>query len=143
MPIANWIKKISVAKCYGKIDKEKTPMSILQIVGIATGTFTGESTFGPWCALRGNFEATNLQTGEKFRSSQCFMPDVAIAIVAGALASDENNAVEFGVIIGIIKSETQIGYEFTMNPLIDVTENDPIANLIKKLPQQKMEKSKK
>lgn len=130
---SQFIKKISVKNCYGKVSAADAPMDILQVVGIATGSRTGESTYGPWVSLRGTFQATNLQTGEVFRGSECFLPDIGVDMVLVALNSKDAQAVEFAVNVSIKKSESPIGYEYTVTPLMKLQENDPLAALANRL----------
>ena len=75
---------------------------LVNVVGIARGVKRGESNYGLWEALMGDFVAVPM-VGEKkdkrFRTGQIFLPDVVLNLVAGALGN--NNGVEFAFKIGI------------------------------------------
>ena len=133
----NFQKKLSTAKIMGKISardvKEGENVDLFEVVGIASGSKTGESDYGPWASLTGNFAAVNLRTGEKFRSGVAFLPDVALDPIMGQLGAAAQ-AVEFGWIIGIKDSSSvQCGYEYYARPLVPASENDPLERLASKM----------
>lgn len=128
--MTNIVSKISVAKCHGKLDKANLPKEpILRVAGIATGTKTGTSNYGPWTAATGDFYAVNLLTGEEFRSGVCFMPGTALALVEGALGSSPDG-VEFAFDFGVKKAENAVGYEYTLKPVIKAKESEAFSNLL-------------
>lgn len=143
------IKKISVRDVFGgKAEILKVVMSdqekkhpIMRVVGIASGMRTGESDNGPWTGLKGQFSATNLVTGQEFRSGQCFMPDVANDLVVGALMAEDSSAVEFGFIIYASYDETAAtSYIYSAEPLVKPKENDPLAMLLLSVSEPTAEK---
>lgn len=118
-----------------KHPEENDPVKwIYRIVGIANGIRSDEGAYGPWIALEGTFQAMRFEDGQIFRSGQCFLPQIALNLVLPVLKS--NSAVEFAFNVGIQFSDSQIGYEYTVEPLIDTEENDPINVLIKKIPNE-------
>lgn len=133
MTDANLVSKISVAKCHGKLDKKNLPKApILRVAGIASGTLTGSSTYGPWTALSGDFYAVNLETGEEFRSGKCFMPATALSLVEGALAGSPEG-VEFAFDFGVKAAENAIGYEYTTKSVVKAKESDAMGALLAKV----------
>lgn len=131
----NLMSKISVAKCHGKIDKKNLPKGpVLRVAGIATGTKTGTSNYGPWTALTGDFYAINLETGEEFRSVKCFMPSTALSLVEGALAGSPDG-VEFALDFGVKPADNAVGYEYTVKPVFKVKESEAMATLLAKVEQ--------
>jgi len=112
---------------------EGKPFPIMRVVGVAIATKTGVSQHGEWVALRGNFSAINLETGEEFRGSTVYLPDEITDMVAAQLGNA--SSVEFAVEIGVAESDMVIGYEYTVKPLLEASENDPIAALNAKITQ--------
>lgn len=115
------------------VDRNGQSVDLLRVVGFATGTVVGESNFGPWLAFKGTFSATRLDTGEIFRSGKLFLPDTASDLLAGMVQSSDG-AVEFAFDIGVKRDdEAQIGYVYTVKPLLEIAENDPVAMLMARL----------
>ncbi len=130
------IKKITVKTVCGSMKRpgENDPEhKLMMVVGVATGVKSGESNFGPWQALRGQFQATNMETGEIFRSGVCILPNIAQDLLLPQLFGEGVNGVEFGLEIGVRPSSTPIGYEYTCNPVFQA-DNDPLAHVLAKLP---------
>lgn len=136
-PVVNFQKKLSTAKIVGKISARSVKVDeskdLYNIVGIASGTKSDISDFGPWTALTGNFAAVNLETSEQFRSGVAFLPDVALDPILGQLGAGAP-AVEFGWVIGIQGDEdVQCGYTYYARPLVEANENDPLERLTSKM----------
>jgi len=126
------IGKISVAKVFGKLDRKDLPKgTIMRVVGIANGVRTGTSNFGAWEAVRGDFYAVNLLTGEEFRSGQCFMPNTAISLVTGALAGSPDG-VEFAFDFGVKANDSTVGYEYTVKPVVKAKESEAMTSLLER-----------
>ncbi len=121
------IKKISVNKVGAKRSKTEH-RELMQVFGIATGTLAGESQFGEWVALVGTFKAVNLEDGEVFTSGKCFLPSVATDYLVQYLSS-ETSSVEFALQIDSVPSDTVIGYEYIVKPLIEVEEPKALSDL--------------
>jgi len=138
-PVVNMQKKLSTNKICGKIkimdilSKDEPSKDLYEVVGIATGTKDGATDYGPWIALSGNFAAHNIETGERFRSGVCFLPDVALDPVIGQLNGGAH-AVEFGWTIGIkLDDSSTVGYVYYARPIIEADENDPLELLAAKM----------
>lgn len=137
------IKKISVATVYGKIklaELMKAPeqtLPIMRVLGSAVGTKTGDSQYGPWTALQGMFEATNLDTGEKVRASQLFLPDVALTPILVQLMQPGVQGVEFAIDVSAkyVEDAKPGGspYEYTFDTVLQADESDPIKRLNDKI----------
>lgn len=75
-------KKISVSTVFGRISAERVGelkktgewFRVGRFFGVATGSKTGVSQFGPWTALTGTFRGINAETGEVFEGSQLLLP---------------------------------------------------------------------
>lgn len=137
-----YLKKLSVKKVCGRPEFEKgsangTEISLMQVFGQATGTKGGTSDYGDWECLLGSFEATNMETGETFRAAQLFMPDVAHEPIAQAVKLASNGIVDFAVeIVAVKDAESSVGYVYSMKPLIQAEESDPIRILREKAQKQ-------
>jgi hypothetical protein len=70
------------------------PVPILRVMGAVSTFKPGESDFGPYVSLIGQFKATNLQTGETFQNiSKCLLPSVVSDMIAAALAQGVGRAI--------------------------------------------------
>ena len=109
---------------------------LASIIGIARGLRTGESTYGPWTALTGEFVAVPLvgdKTGEQYRTGQLFLPDVALNLVTPFIEGAGNSGVEFAFNVGITADEnSNTGYEYTAEFLTEPEKNDPLSALVAK-----------
>lgn len=130
------VKKLSVATVYGKVDLEKLfaapdkQIHVMRVIGQAVGSKSGESNYGPWTALTGRFRATNPETGEVMEAAQLFLPEVALIPIQVAMS---NGAATFAIDVFAKKAEsTKPGgspYEYTWEPLIEPTDDDPLTRL--------------
>lgn len=136
-------KKISPKTVYGGAGRVADAVKagggkadLFHVIGVAMGTKTGETNLGQWTALRGNFEATHCGTGEISKSPVCFLPDVALDLVLGALAG--GHAVHFALLIGARAPEPDeniaVAYVYTCSPLQEVGGMDTLGDLRKLLP---------
>jgi hypothetical protein len=136
------VKKLSVATVYGAIDLEKLiaasktgdgSMKLMQVIGNAIGKKSGQSSYGDWTALMGQFQATNLETGEVSEAAQLFLPEVALTPLLVAMAAPEARGVEFALVLSAryVKQAKPGGvpYEYTWEPLLPPDANDPITRI--------------
>lgn len=135
------IRKISSKTVLGGPPEVPSKATALYtVIGVATGVRIGQSAYGEFVALKGQFEATNIETGEAFTAPQCFLPEPLNGMIAAQLAMTdaEGNAnaksARFAVEVGVIPAKTVTGYEYTARELVDTTENDPLSDLRKALP---------
>ena len=133
--MSSLIRKISAKSVCGKIEKPKKAEKLFSVIGIANKTKTGQSDYGPWTALVGQFEATNYESGEIFVAPQCFLPEPLNSMLAGTLEeTDEEGkqvtaSVQFAVEVGVKPSDVPIGYEYTTKELVEADTADPLAAL--------------
>lgn len=133
------IKKLSVKTVYGNIDLEKLinapnkTLHVMRVIGLAVGVASGESTFGAWESLRGQFEATNPDTGEVSESSVLFLPDVALTPILVSLSRPEVKGVEFAIDVSVHYAQSKkpggSPYEYSFSAILPPDENDPITRL--------------
>lgn len=137
------LRKISTATVFGGkgnvldivMKDRNTAHPLYRVVGIANGTREGKSKFDDrpdaqdWRALLGQFEATNLITGEVYRSGVCFMPGYVVDTVAGQFGGDVEN-IKFAFDIAAKYAEkSATSYEYFASPLIEPAEGDPLSSL--------------
>lgn len=158
--VANYIpmKEIEEQKNGKTITKEVpnngATVMLVNVAGLARGIRTGSSNFGDWTALTGDFVAEALvgdKAGQKFRTGQLFLPDVALNLILPVVEEiGRNGAVEMAFSVGITAEATSnTGYEYTAQFLMEPAENDPLETLIAKAmpalpaPEKDEEKDKK
>lgn len=137
----NLVSKISVATVYGKIktvirknedgEEVKTllePVQLMRVIGQATGYAVKTSQFGDSLKFSGIFKATNLETGEVYRSGACFLPKVFEAALGGVLDSVESGA-EFALDIAAIPAKNAFGYEYRVRPLLETVETPTLLSI--------------
>ena len=121
-------------------DKQKEHM-LMRVHGFANGIREAESREVGQDGekikskgLVGEFEATNLVTGEAFFSPVCWLPQMAVDLVAGQLG-EEDARVGFAYDIGVVYSEASAtSYEYTVRPLTKLQETDAMTTLKNSLP---------
>ena len=129
------VSKLSAKKVCGKIKVPEKKTPLMQVFGIATGVETGESTFGPWTALKGAFRATRTLDGEQFQSGTCFLPKMGSELIVPMLKKEGVEGLEFAFHIGVVPAENAIGYEYYVEPMLESRENDPLEMLAKRVSQ--------
>lgn len=109
-------------------------IKLVRIVGKCNRFEVKSNDLGDSVCLKGQFQATNLITGESARGGTCYMPDVAAEAVAGML-QDDVESVEFGFDISLLSDSTSIvGYVYDVLPLIQPQEDDALNRLADSLP---------
>lgn len=136
------VKKLSIGKIVGKVvpllpekRTDTTPVTLGKTVGIARGLEHGESTYGPWTALKGDFvfEASEgPNKGKRYRSGKLFVPDVVLDLVSAEVENlDKGEAVQMAFAITAKNDpESSVGYTYGCSFLIEPAANDPLANLM-------------
>jgi len=109
-----------------------------RIFGMAKGLKTGESNFGPWTAVLGDFQVEGYEgngKGKTFRTGQLFLPEVVENMVVPEVANLEKGAsVLFAFDIGIIANEESApGYVYTASFVKEPAENDPLSLFAKEV----------
>jgi len=113
--------------------KEGEPQDLAVVIGACRKSDTVQTTFGDSDRFIGDFEMTNMATGEVFRSTKLFLPDIfgeAMVNQLNARDDGDDSAVEFAVIIGVKYQEKGgFGYEYTVRPLVATKQRDSLAHL--------------
>lgn len=147
------LKKINPKDVMGtKIRELPIPSDLYTVIGRAHNLRDGESQFGPWTSLRGEFEAVRLSDGETFISAECFIPgpagDLLVAQVrkfieeeipvtseqykkTGKTYKVTGEYVEMALVISTKASTREAGqpYEFVVRPIVPVQKADALAAL--------------
>jgi hypothetical protein len=123
------LTKISAASVYGKIKISAIPeegeLAIMRIAGIASGTKSGQSTYGEWFSLTGQMAATNAATGEIFIGSNAFVPgamgDALVNALETAQKEDARATLKFSLDISVKRSprNPEEKYEYIVRPVIE------------------------
>lgn len=102
---------------------------LVHVYGIARGFTPDSSQYGDYIRFNGDFEGVNLETGEAQRAGSMILPEIAQNLLHGVMNAEGNNAVEFALEIGIKPSKSPVGYDYTVKPLIESVEADPLKAL--------------
>jgi hypothetical protein len=119
------------------------PVPLMRVLGNVTGYRTGQSDFGEYAELKGNFHATNLQTGEILEDcTKCILPGVVGDSVASAMAAGAES-VQFAIELDARYSEKAATmYEFDARTLVKPQTPKPINDLMARLQQEGIEMTK-
>lgn len=105
------------------------------LVGQAVGTFntTNPATGEIYEGIRGMFEFTDFdETRPILASGKMFLPTGVAEMVFEALKSDEDHVgIRFAFEVSVFRADNPIGYSWKLTPLMDVTTDDPLAELRK------------
>ncbi len=133
------ISKISTKTCKAapklklvEVDGKQVPrcdgdQHLLRIVGIASAQENVDTDFGTSIKFTGQFEGTNISTGEVYRSTVCFLPDTGAGMLSGVVVDDQ--IVEFAFDIHAEASNNNNGYQYVVEPLIKMNAADPLEQL--------------
>ena len=150
------IRKITVKEVYGTIGQKSLPplrinlsdekpegdpnpspeMPIMRVSGYASGVKTGDSGYGEWAALTGEFVARNADTGEIFGARVVIVPgsmgDALVSATRQALVEDADAKVRFSVDVSVKRSAREPGrkYEYVVRPVIDALLSSPALELL-------------
>lgn len=132
MPEIVQLTKMSVAKLgVKKSDRGK----IAVILGKATGSKEKEGPDGRiWSALSGVFQATNLLTGEIFRSALLFLPEGIHDVINNAVRAlpETGGVVRFALELRRVDSDNPIGYSYqAVNMMPIETDTDELSDVLK------------
>lgn len=133
------LRKISIATVYGKVKVADIPegeeLALCRIAGVASGTESGESSYGDWECLTGEFAATNYATGEVFAGSKAFVPgamgEALQKSMQNALREDAGSRLKFCVdIYAKVSGRDANKYEYVVRPIMETdVKNEALALL--------------
>ncbi len=108
---------------------------LCRIAGTANAVDSGESTYGTWEALLGEFAATDYATGEIFVGKSAFIPgamgEALIAAIGSAQREDAASTLKFSVdIFAVVSPRDENKYEYIVRPVIESdVRNEAVALL--------------
>lgn len=111
-------------------------MPLFGIVGRCSDFTAGQSDFGPYVKLLGQFKAVNQETGEQFRSGAAILPGSANDLVYGALRGlgEGGGAIEFAFRVGLKRDESvAIGYVYVVEQVYNKAQDDALDDLERRL----------
>lgn len=107
-----------------------SPIALMRVLGSVSGFKAGETDNGPYVVLLGDFQGTNLQTGEIIEGvTKCILPDMIGDAVASAIHGGAAQ-VDFAVELFVTFSEKAATmYEYSAKSLLKPETPKPIAAL--------------
>lgn len=125
------LKKITVKTVFGTLQKKAIPdsgetLEQINVYGQVRRMVPGQTDLGPFIRFKGTFEAVNIGTGEMFRSMNMILPDEAADLLEEALSSEGAKSVDFALKIGVAGDDSNIGYHYYVEPLMQSQEGDPL-----------------
>jgi hypothetical protein len=113
--------KIIVGKRIGKIE---APTDLFTVIGIATGLRTGQSTYGEWIGLKGEFEVVRCEDGKVLRAPIMILPDAAMTELMGSAWP-----VVFAFLVRVVPSTNEQGFEYEVEKLVPPGPYDALEDL--------------
>jgi len=122
------LKKLSVKSICGGVKVKDIPeggeLLLCRIAGTASAVDRGESSYGEWEALLGEFAATNYATGEIFVGKSAFIPaamgEALINALNSAQREDASASLKFSVdISAAVSPRDENKYEYFVRPVIE------------------------
>ena len=125
------LSKITVKTvgCQPKKGSIEVAKALFTVYGIARGYKMGVSNFGEFITFKGDIEAKNQETGEVYRSSNLILPNLISGMLQGAIDGSPDSDIEVALIVGVKPSDTPMGYEYTIKPLMEMKEADSLVAL--------------
>src|SRR5271170_6079830 len=113
--------KIIVGKRIGKIE---APTDLFTVIGIATGLRTGQSTYGEWTGLKGEFEVVRCEDGKVLQAPIMILPDAAMAELGAAIWPKQ-----FAFLVRVVPSAKPEGFEYEIKKLVEPGPHDALDEL--------------
>jgi hypothetical protein len=101
----------------------------MRVFGTSNKAKGVNTNFGESIEFGGNFEATNLLTGEIYRGTRMFLPSLVSDMLYEQVKQADGQDVQFAFDIGADSANTPNGYQYTITPLIAVAATDPLTLL--------------
>lgn len=136
------VSKISVKNVCGKVNRKELTAedtALMRVIGIAKGTFTGETDKGQFIGFKGQFKAKDLRTGKEYFSGKLFLPSAASDLLEGQFTGDpkQDAPVNFAFVITAREDESStVGYVYGVETLIEPDAKDPLILLEDKVNQK-------
>lgn len=111
-------------------------VKLMRVAGYCKGVKSGQSTYGEWQALTGEFAATNYATGELYQSKTCLLPgplgEALIDTTVEALSESADAQIRFSVDVFVKRSarEPKAKYEYVVRPVLETDFTSPALELL-------------
>lgn len=125
------LKKLSPKTiCEDLLGPIEEKVDLYTVYGTANDITSGESTYGPWDALVGSFEACRIDNGQIFAGIKAFIPEPLGSMLVNKVKELEaGEKVEFAVMISIKPADTKTGYEYICTPIVQTEATSEMAKL--------------
>lgn len=119
--------------------KAAKPVQLYTLLGVVNGVKPGSTSMGDFAKLVGEFEATNLTTGEVFTSGAAILPNFIGDNIAAAIMRPNAESVQFAITVGAKPNDKSVtGFEYTVDSGMPPSEHSPLALLKKQVSEQKL-----
>jgi hypothetical protein len=113
--------KIIVGKRIGHITE---PKDLFTVIGIATGIRIGQSNYGEWTGLKGEFEVVRCEDGKVLQAPIMILPDAAMAELAKCTWPTQ-----FAFLVRVVPSANDAGFEYEVKQLVPPAPYDALDEL--------------
>lgn len=114
---------------FGTVEEPLPAKKLVIFFGRAVKWDTATSQYGESFRFHGNFEGVNAETGESYKSSKLFLPEVVASLLANQIDAADGAAIDFALEIGARFADSSFGYEYTVKPLIETKGADELESL--------------
>lgn len=132
-------KRITVRDVYGVPEKLTTNDMVcdaLTVIGVLHSCRDVDDKYNPGSVrfeLVGEFEATNIKTGEIFYATKLYLPEAAHVELLKSFKDSKFQSLKFSYLISYKNSTNRAGYEYICKSLIKPFVSDPLSDLRPKL----------
>jgi hypothetical protein len=113
--------KIIVGKRIGQVTE---PKDLFTVIGIATGIRIGQSNYGEWTGLKGEFEVVRCEDGKVLQAPIMILPDAAMAEFI-----EPQWPVQFAFLVRVVPSANSAGFEYEVIKVVDPGPYDALEDL--------------
>lgn len=144
---ATQIRKITIKEVFGDrktvleaaVAAKGKIANLFSVIGVVDGVKPGSTDKGDYLRLIGQFEATNLDTGQIYSSGACILPNFIGDGIGAALLRPNAQSVQFAIVLGAKTDEKSVtGYVYTGDSLLPPSEHSPLVALRATLADQKL-----
>lgn len=135
------LKKITTKTVVGTVPANKRPengavMHLYDVWGQARRMQQGETEYGPYTKFKGSFEAVAAwgdKAGELVRAPNMILHEDAADALEGLMSQPGVSSVDFAFRVSMVGDETNIGFHYQVDPILEGVESDPLSDLRAKL----------
>ena len=114
--------------------------TLMRLAGIASKDVKvlESEKYGDSIEFHGEFTAINIKTGEVYNAPKAFLPRIAESYLLGVVSGiEDGEKVEFGFDIGVKPTNSIVGYEYTVTPLVEQKHETNSMRLLNELTVKK------